>query len=142
MFGFVSGLCWSVVPGILAELFESRADVPATMVAGAIAGVTSAFLLSVVAKLGRVLTVILGLLSLPFGAFVFGFTFAVISRFLPALTSGSRALIEPWTLGFNYALLSVISIFAVVLFPLAVATTFFLRAYIVRGLRANEPAHR
>jgi hypothetical protein len=30
---------------------------------------------------------------------VFGFTFGVISRFLPILAGGTRELIDPWTLG-------------------------------------------
>ncbi len=60
-----------------------------------------------------------------------------ITRFLPALTSGTRAFIEPWTLGFNYALLSVISVFAVGLFPLAVGTTLLLRSFIIRGRRTD-----
>jgi hypothetical protein len=133
-FGFVSGLLWSVVPGILADLFSSLADVPATIIAGIVAGVlTSAFVSLLVARLGRGLTVVVGLFSLPVGAFLFGFILALISRFLPAFTSGARVDIEPWTLGFNYALLSVISIFAIGLFPLAVLTTLLLRAFMVRG---------
>jgi hypothetical protein len=134
VFGFVSGLLWSIVPGILGELFSTRADVPATIVAGVVAGVvTSAVLALLVARFDRGLTIVLGLLSLPLGAFVFGFTLALISRLLPSLTSGTRAFIDPWTLGFNYAGLSVISIFAIGLFPLAVVTTLLLRAFIVRG---------
>jgi MFS family permease len=129
-FGFVSGLLWSVVAGILADLFGTPADVPATIFAGVVAGVvTSAVLALLVARFGRGLTIVLGLLSLPLGAFVFGFSLAFISRVLPALTSGTRALINPWTLGSEYALLSVVSTFAIGLFPLAVVTTLLLRVY-------------
>ena len=138
-FGFVSGLVWSVVPGILANLFMTTTDVPATVVAGIIAGIaTSALLGSLVAKFGRGVAVMLGLLSLPIGSFVFGFALALIDRFLPALASGTRAPLGPWTLGLNYAVLSVISIFAIGLFPLAVFTTLFLRAFIVRGNKTNS----
>jgi len=138
-FGFVSGLLWSVVAGFLADLFAHRADVPVTIVSGVVAGiVTSAILALLVARSNRGLTVLFGLLSLPLGAFVFGFTFGVISRFLPALTDGARELIDPWTLGSNYALLSVISIFAIGLFPLAVFTTLLLRAFIGRGRRMEN----
>jgi hypothetical protein len=137
VFGSVSGLLWSVAPGVLADLFSSRADVPATVIAGIISGVvTSAILAAVVTRFGRGLTVVFGLLSLPVGAFVFGFTLALIDRFLPLLR-GTRALVEPWTLGFNYALLSIISVFAVGLFPLAVVTTLFLRWFIIRGRRPD-----
>jgi hypothetical protein len=138
IFGFVSGLLWSVAPGVLANLFSSRADVPATIIAAIVSGVvTSAILAAVVTRFGRGLTVVFGLLSLPLGAFVFGFSLALITRFLPALTSGTRAFIEPWTLGGNYAVLSVISVFAIGLFPLSVATTFLLRAFILRGRRTD-----
>ena len=82
----------------------------------------------------------LGLLSLPLGAFVFGFSLAVISRFSPALTSGERVLTEPWTLGFNYAIWSVISVFALGLFPLAVITTLLLRVCILRGYKLHNEA--
>src|SRR5689334_6681125 len=103
-FGFVSGLLWSVVAGLLADLFSTRADVPATIVAGIIAGiVTSSVLALLVARFSRGLTIILGLLSLPLGAFLFGFALALVNRFLPMLTSGTRELINPWILGFNYA---------------------------------------
>src|SRR5436853_5577113 len=92
-FGAVSGLLWSVVPGILADLFSTRADVPAAIVAGIGSGIiTSALLALLLAKFGRALAVVLGLLSLPLGAFVFGFILALINQFLPALTSGARAV--------------------------------------------------
>src|SRR5688572_20142616 len=83
-FGFVSGLLWGVVPGIQDDLFGNRADVSATVVSGVIAGiVTSTVLALLVGNLNRWLTALLGLLSLPLGEFVFGFTFGVVSRFLP-----------------------------------------------------------
>lgn len=141
LFGLLSGLLWSVVPGTLANLFNSRANVPATLLAGLIAGlVTSLALASVVARFGRVLAVILGLLSLPAGAFIFGFAFALVARFLPALTRGEQASMEPLKLGSNYALWSVISIFAIGLFPLAVLTTLFLRRVIMGGKKRASAA--
>ena len=39
--------------------------------------------------------------------------------------------------GVNYALLSVISIFAIGLFPLALVTTLLLKTFIVRGRTNN-----
>ena len=136
-FGSLSGLTWLVVPGILAELFISRADVPAVLIAGLVSGVaTSIALGAVVTRTGRWLTVMLGLLSLPFGAFVFGFSLALLGKFLPALTSGSRGFPEPWNLGFTYALLSVVSVFAIGLFPLAVASTFLLKRVVLHGSKA------
>ena len=138
-FGLVSGLLWSVVAGILGDLFSTRAVVPAALVAGVVAGVvTSAVLALLLVRFGRGPTVVLGLLSLPMGAFVFGFTLALITRFLPAPTGDTWALTNPWDTGLNYALLSVISIFAIGLFPLAVVTTLLLRALLVQGRRAEN----
>ena len=136
-FGSLSGLTWSVVPGILDERFSNRADLPAVLIAGLVSGIaTSIALGAVVARTGRWLTVVLGLLSLPFGAFVFGFSLALLGKFLPALTSGSRGFPEPWNLGFTYALLSVVSVFAMGLFPLAVASTFLLKRFVLHGSKA------
>ena len=141
MFGLFSGLLWSVVPGTLANLFESQANVPGTLLAGLVAGlVTSLALASVVARFGRVFAIVLGLLSLPLGAFIFGFAFEVIARFFPTLSSGDRTYLQPWRLGLNYAMLSVISIFAVGLFPLAVFTTLFLRWVILGGKKRENAA--
>jgi hypothetical protein len=137
-FGTVSGLLWSAAPGVLANLFSTRGDIPATVIAGMVSGIlTSTLLAAVVMRFGRGLAVLFGLLSLPLGAFLFGFTVALIVRFVPALTSGTRAFVEPWTLGFNYALWSVISVFAIGLFPLAVFTTLLLRSFMIRGRRTN-----
>ena len=139
-FGFISGLLWSIVPGTLGNLFSSRGDVPATVAAGIFSGVvTSLVLAAFLGRVGRVVTVLLGFLSLPFGAFVFGFTLAMIDRLLPAITSQSRAILDPWTLGANYAVLSVVSIFAIGLFPLAVLTTLFLRSFVIRGKSTARP---
>jgi len=140
-FGFLSGLIWSVAPGALADLFSTRADIPATVIAGITAGVvTSAVLAPLVVRFGRGPTIFFGVLSLPLGGFVFGFSLALISRCFPALTSGTRALVEPWTLGFNYAFLSVISVFAFGLFPLAVVTTLLLRKFVIRSRRTDNVA--
>jgi hypothetical protein len=134
LFGLLSGLLWSVVPGILANLFESRANVPATLIAGVATGIlTSLALASVLGRFGPILAVVLGLFSLPLGAFIFGFAFEIIAHFFPTLSSGDRTYLQPWRLGLNYALLSVISIFAIGLFPLAVFTTLFLRRVMLGG---------
>lgn len=135
-FGFASGLLWSAAPGVLADLFGTRADIPVTILSGIITGIiTSALFGTLVTKFGRGLTTVFGLLSLPFGAFVFGFNLVLISRLIPTLTSGTRVLVNPWTEGLNYAVLSVVSVFAVVLFPRAIATTLLLRAYLIHGRR-------
>ncbi len=136
-FGCLSGLIWSVVPGVLAGLFNSRADVPAVLIAGIVSGVATAITLAaLVPRAGRRLTIVSGLLSLPLGAFVFGFSLALLSRLLPALTSGAHGFPAPWNLGITYALLSVVSVFALGLFPLAVASTFLLKRLLLHGSKA------
>jgi hypothetical protein len=141
VFGSISGLLWCVVPGLLDDLFSTPADTPVTVMAGVVAGIlTSAMLALSVPRISRGFTMVVGTFALPLGAFVFGFAFALLSRFLPMLGSGTRAILDPWTLGLNYALLSVISIFAIGLFPLAVVTTLLLRAFILRGRRTENAA--
>ncbi len=137
VFGYLSGVLWSFVPGILADLVNSRADVPAVLIAGVVSGVaTSTALAAVVLRTGRWLTLVSGLLSLPLGAFVFGFSHALVGRLLSPNSGGVHGFPEPWNLGATYALLSVLSVFAVGLFPLAVASTFLLKKFILRGNKA------
>jgi hypothetical protein len=130
-FGVVSGLFWSAFPNVLGGPLSRHVDLPATAIAGVFAGVvTSLVLASVLARAGRALTVVFGLLSLPLGVVAFSLVFALIDRFFPSLTSNARALGEPWTIGFGCGL---IPIFAIGLFPFAVFTTLVLRAFVVRG---------
>ncbi len=137
VFGSLSGLLWSFVPGILADLVNSRADVPAVLIAGVVSGVaTSTALAAVVVRTGRWLTLASGLLSLPLGAFVFGFSHALVGRLLSPNSGGAPGFLELWNFGANCALLSVISVFAVGLFPLAVASTFLLKRFILLGNKA------
>lgn len=136
-FGFLSGLLWSVAPLVLADLFRKGADIPGIVVPGIMAGIlVSAILASVVAKTGRGMAFLFGLLSLPAGAFVFGFCLALTNRFLPILND-TPALAEPWTLGLFFMVTSVLSVAAIGLFPLAVGTTFLLRVFIRRSTRID-----
>jgi hypothetical protein len=130
-FGLVSGLIWSVAPGVLMDGFSTRADVITTLMASVVAGVaSSAILAPFVARLGRAVVVVLGLLSLPLGAFAFGFSLTLIYQLLPGLTNGTRPSDHPLSQGLFFAFLSTVSVFAVGLFPLAVLTTFLLRSFV------------
>jgi hypothetical protein len=132
MFGIVSGLIWSVVPGGLNDLFRSKESI-LVFIAGAVAGLAVSLALKVpLTKFGRWWTLLFGLFSLPLGAFIFGVVFSLLN--LSDWINGSQyGIFNSLLIGGYYALLSVISIFAIVLFPLAVLTTFTLRAVIHSG---------
>jgi hypothetical protein len=132
MFGIVSGLIWSVVPGGLNDLFRSKESI-LVFIAGAVTGLAVSLALKVpLTKFGRWWTLLLGLVSLPLGAFIFGVVFSLLN--LSDWLNGSQyGIFNSILIGGYYALLSVISIFAIVLFPLAVLTTFTLRAVIHSG---------
>jgi hypothetical protein len=132
MFGIVSGLIWSVVPGGLNDLFRSKESI-LVFIAGAVTGLAVSLALKVpLTKFGRWWTLLLGLVSLPLGAFIFGVVFSLLN--VSDWLNGSQyGIFNSILIGGYYALLSVISIFAIVLFPLAVLTTFTLRAVIHSG---------
>ena len=72
-FGIVAGCLWSLVPGTLGELYRSEGQVLTVLLAGVVTGVLTSIALSgLLEKSRRVLTLLLGLLALPLGAFLFG----------------------------------------------------------------------
>jgi hypothetical protein len=79
-----------------------------------------------------------GCLSLPLGAFVFGYTFALLNRHFPSLADGRHALAQPIEVGFTYSVLSVVSIFVFVCLPLAIGTTLTLKAFLQREKPAGS----
>jgi hypothetical protein len=144
-FGIGSGLVWAIIAGVLDQLFVSAGEVVTVLASGVLSGVVVSFLLLVpLAKSGRWGGLVLGLLSLPLGAFAFGVLASAVQwvarestgftgRFI---TSGFR----PVGSGLELALLSIISIFAFLLFPLAVLTTFLLRGIILSDRRLAHGA--
>ena len=143
-FGVVSGLIWSVVPGTLAELFRSPRETAMVVVSGLLTGVLTSFGLSApLARFGLRATIVFGALSLPLGAFIFGVLLSLAHWVVRAFSGTTHQLsahaFAPMTAGAEYAILSVVSIYAIVLFPLAVSTTFLLRRVIHSGHNL-EPA--
>ena len=129
IFGIFSGLVWSLVPGGLNDLFHSKESI-FVLVSGALTGVSVSLALKVpLTKFSRWWTLAFGLVSLPFGAFIFGVVFSILD-FTQWFSGSQYGFFTVFLIGGQYALFSVISLFAVFLFPLAVLTTFLLRAVI------------
>src|SRR5580692_6084663 len=89
-FGVVSGLVWSVVPSVLAVMwlgarwFDATDDVTAKALSGVLTGVVISFALGVpLKKFGKRAAMLLGALSLPVGAFVYGFIFSIVQWIFP-----------------------------------------------------------
>jgi hypothetical protein len=142
IFGTMSGLIWSVIGGGLLSGDMSSGEDATVLGAGVITGILVSFMLkSVLSKCGRFATLGYGLLSLPVGAFAFGFIASLIQIAVKAITGVSYSLttsFNPFEAGILFALVSVMSILAVVYLPLAVLTTFLLRAVIIRGIRHDH----
>jgi len=135
-FGIISGLTWSLLVELqdynLKELFCSKESV-LTSLAGILTGVAVSLILKIpLTRLGRWWTLFFGLVSLPIGAFIFGIALSVLN--ISDWLNGSQyGIFNAFVVGGYLALLSVISFFAIYLFPLAVLTTFILRFVIHFG---------
>jgi hypothetical protein len=120
IFGICSGLAWSLAPGIYGGLFfDPHSPLALILVTCATIGVfVSAMLAWPLLKANHwVITLLLGILALPIGAFCFGF--------FDCLFESSQD--NPFRIGLMYAFWSTLwPYFAVVLVPSAVLTTFLL----------------
>jgi hypothetical protein len=128
LFGTFAGMLWSLVPGTLSELFTSFGQGVSVVLCGVLTGIIVTF---TVRRLfdgsSKRFGIFLGVLSLPYGAFLFGFIISVAHAFIAVIGGPKYRFIEyrfePFEAGMSYALYSSISIFAVVLFPAAIFTT-------------------
>jgi hypothetical protein len=121
VFGIISGLLWSLIAGSLVDLFNSATKTVFVLFAGALTGaVVSLILKAPLIRFSWGWTFIGGFISLPLGAFIFGniMFFGGLGEFN----------------GAEFAVLSVISLFAIILIPLAIITTFILGVII----RSND----
>jgi hypothetical protein len=131
-FGAISGLIWSAIAAVLSGL-----NIGITVI---ISGILTGVLVSLALKsplqiYGRWSGFVFGALSLPAGAFVFGVIISLVQMAASRITgSGDFQFIAPDSNpiqnGMAYAFISVVSLFVVALLPLAVLTTFILRAVI------------
>ena len=145
IFGTASGLLWSLVPGYLDQLLKSRADVAAVLTVGVVTGVAVSFVLhQFLVRFNRWVALVVGILSLPAGAFCFGTLFSAAHLLLSYVTGEPHRFVQtgfhPFMSGAQYAVFSMISVFAVFLLPLAVLTTFLLRSALLGGPNKNRGA--
>jgi hypothetical protein len=97
-FGLLAGASWAVVPWATWGGLQSLRSLPLTLVTGGITGVTMALLLGRLLRgRGPAWTFALGMLALPFAAFVFGALLSSL-HFVAGLTTGEPYLGRPATL--------------------------------------------
>jgi hypothetical protein len=146
-FGIGSGLVWAIIAGVLDQLFVSTGEVVTVLASGVLSGIVVSFLLLVpLAKSGRWVSLVFGLLSLPLGAFAFAVLASAVQWAARESTGFTGRFIasgfSPVDSGLELALLSIISIFAFLLFPLAVLTTFLLRGVILWKGRSAQTRNK
>jgi hypothetical protein len=128
LFGTFAGMLWSLVPGTLSELFTSFGQGVSVILCGALTGMIVTF---TVRRLldgnSKGFGIFVGVLSLPYGAFLFGLIISFAHALIAAIGGPKYRFIEyrfePFEARLSYALYSSISIFAIVLFPAAIFTT-------------------
>jgi hypothetical protein len=133
-FGAVAGGIWALVPGTLSELFTSQGQTLSVFTSGILTGIIVTLTLNLILdKRSRRFGIIIGALSLPYGAFVFGIVISLVHQLILSMGGPRYGFVihkfEPLEAGLTYALYSSISIFALVLFPLAIATTLALQEF-------------
>lgn len=128
IFGTVSGLLWSLVPGYLSELMYSSVGQTATvLITGVLTGITVSALLTLPLLWLRIKGIItLGIVALPIGAFLFGFFLSLLQKAVQLWIGPTYRFVEyrfaPVEAGLNYAFFSV-TYFALILIPLSLLTT-------------------
>jgi hypothetical protein len=151
LWGAIYGALWSLAPGILGELL--RLSKPGEAVTVILTGILTGVLVSVtlaplLPKTKRWHAAILGVISLPLGAWLFGFLISwchwsvmkltgVHYRFVMPIVEPPGYVFAPLHAAKDYALFSTLSPFALVFIPLAVLTTLHLRS---RFIRSSQPA--
>jgi hypothetical protein len=136
LFGATAGALWSAVPGTLSELFRSTGETLSVIATGVITGVlVSLIVWSVFLVLGGRGTLLLGVISLPLGAFLFGILISAVHVVIKMATGTAYRFaqynFDPLNAGLNYALGSLLSVFVLGLLPLAVFTTWCLQTVIL-----------
>ena len=141
-FGTLSGLVWALVPGTLTESWRSLEVTATILIAGLAAGLATSFLLAKpLRKVSWKWVPLLGLGSLPLGAFLYGLFIGSL-RFLMNSVTGTPFGREPeWhypiEMGGFYAFGVFTYYFPYVLIPLAILTTWSLRWVLLKFGKDN-----
>lgn len=148
--GVAYGAVWSLAPGILSELMRHPGEAATVILSGSITGVVVACALAPALARSRLWqALLLGVVSLPLGAGLFGFVISWLHwvvmnltgthyRFVMQIVESPGYVFAPLKAAKDYALFSALSPFALVFIPLAVLTPLHLRW---RILRSHQPAH-
>ena len=134
-FGAASGLIWSIFPAAFTQVLDSPKEAATYLVAGVLVGIlASVALASVLLRSGRAAAILLGALSLPPAAFLFGVVLAMVQWLIREATGTAIGFaayqFAPASVGVQLFVYASISIFSPVLYPLAVGTTLLLRRFV------------
>src|SRR5262245_38614857 len=87
-FGVLAGATWSIMPGTFSSLYWPAGQAITVIVAAVITGIFTSLVLSIpLQRAGRLETLLLGVVALPLGAFLFG-TLASTVQFAWQLATG------------------------------------------------------
>jgi hypothetical protein len=144
IWGTIYGVLWSLAPGVLSELlsFARPGEAMTVILTGILTGVlVSAALAPLLRPAKRWHAAVLGVLSLPLGAWLFGFVISwchwgvmkltgIHYRFVMQIVEPPGHVFGPLQTAGDYALYSTLSPFGLLLIPLAVLTTLHLHSLV------------
>ena len=135
MFGAVAGVIWAVVPWVLVDMIQPVGQAATVFASGAITGVIVSRLLAIaLAGRGRPGTLLIGVLSYPIAAFIFGVVISMVQLLVKgAFGVTYRAVRDgfaPVHAGVGLAVGATFWPFALVLVPFAIWTTHQLKLII------------
>jgi hypothetical protein len=136
IFGTLAGLVWSIIPGILLDMFTSVGEIITILIAGAITGLlVSTALYFPLGKVKSWSGFLLGIFSLPFGAFVFGIFYFIgemAKEGIPDSVNYFAPIYAPLYFGITLAFESAIVLYGILFLP-AILTTILLQRVITSG---------
>jgi hypothetical protein len=150
--GVIYGALWSLAPGILSELLWSPWQAITVLVAGMLTGTIVTFALAPrLRRMNLIQGTLLGVLSLPFGASMFGMLISCLHwivlkstgihyRFVMEIEEPPGYVWAPLEAAWQYATGSTFTFFAIGLMPLAILTTLHLQAVVRRPVSHTNMA--
>lgn len=153
IWGAIYGSLWSLAPGTFSELLTlSRPGETASVIlTGSLTGVlVTALLAPVLRRAKRWHAIVLGLLSLPLGAWTFGFLISWCHwgimkltgthyRFVMEIVEPPGHVFGPLQAAWDYTRFSTASILGLLFIPLAILTTLHLRRRLVLAAVPSHP---